>query len=106
MTWLIFSCSSCRSGLVEAGDPSTASGPEPVGGEGEQDVREARRGGPGRSGPEDGWQGSLAAALEVEQGLDDRINLVRPDWEAQMSQAQELLLGWTGQVRTSARALV
>lgn len=52
---------------------------------------------------EDGWEGSLAAALEAEQGLDDRIDLIRPDWEAQMSRARELLLAWTGQVRTAGQ---
>ena len=55
---------------------------------------------------EDGWDASLAAAFEAEQPLDDRIDMIRPDWEAQMSQARELLLAWTGQVRTRASALV
>lgn len=55
---------------------------------------------------EDGWDTSLASAFEAEQELDDRIDLIRPDWEAQMSQARELLLGWTGRVRTRRTALV
>ena len=55
---------------------------------------------------EDGWEGSLAAAFEAEQALDDRIDMIRPDWEAQMSHARELLLAWTGQVRARTRALV
>ena len=41
---------------------------------------------------EDGWEGSLAAAFEAEQALDDRIDMIRPDWEAQMSHAPELPL--------------
>ena len=49
---------------------------------------------------EDGWHGSLAADLEAEQGLDDRIDMVRPDWEAQMSRARELLLARMSRVRT------
>ena len=55
---------------------------------------------------EDGWDTSLAAAFEAEQTLDDRIDMIRPDWEAQMSHARELLLAWTGQVRARTRALV
>ena len=55
---------------------------------------------------EDGWDRSLAADLEAEQPLDDRIDMIRPDWEAQMSQARELLLTWTGRLRTRSRALV
>jgi hypothetical protein len=55
---------------------------------------------------EDGWEGSLAAAFEAEQALDDRIDMIRPDWEAQMSHARELLLAWTGEVRARTRALV
>jgi cation diffusion facilitator CzcD-associated flavoprotein CzcO len=55
---------------------------------------------------EDGWDNSLAAAFEAEQTLDDRIDMIRPDWEAQLSQARELLLAWTGQVRARTRALV
>jgi len=40
---------------------------------------------------EDGLDRSLAAALEAEQPLERRIDMVRPDWEAQMEASRDLV---------------
>ena len=40
---------------------------------------------------EDGLDGSLAAALEAEQPFEQRIDMVRPDWEAQMEATRGLV---------------